>query len=88
MTRTLPTVERLFITLDDEQAAKLAQLADRMHVQPGTMARSLLATALDDADPDVENVAALLEGLPGAHERAALGRHQARTGHTVSAGEL
>ena len=76
-------MERLNITLDDEQAEKLARLADRMHLQPGTIARSLLATALDEADPDARNVAVLLDGIPRALERAQLGREQARTGETI-----
>src|SRR5215212_6514282 len=39
-TCTVGLVERLNITLDTEQGAKLARLADRMHMQPGTLARS------------------------------------------------
>jgi len=81
-------MERLNITLDDEQAEKLARLADRMHIQPGTIARSLLATALDEADPDAKNVAALLDGIPGALDRARLGREQARAGETVPLDDL
>jgi predicted transcriptional regulator len=76
-------MERLNITLDDEQAEKLARLADRMHVQPGTIARSLLSTALDEADPDARNVAELLDGIPDAYERAQIGLRQARSGQTV-----
>jgi predicted transcriptional regulator len=76
-------MERLNITLDDEQAEKLTRLADRMHIQPGTIARSLLSSALDDADPDARNVAALLDGIPGALARAKLGREQALAGETV-----
>lgn len=76
-------MERLNITLDDEQAEKLSRLADRMHVQPGTIARSLLASALEEADLDAANVVALLDGLPGSQERAALGLEQARAGRTV-----
>ena len=60
---------RLNVTLDDERAAKLARLAERMHVQEGTLARSLLATALDEADPDPQSIVALLDAIPGAHER-------------------
>jgi len=82
------SVERLNITLDDDQAAKLSRLAERMHVQPGTVARSLLAHALDDADPDPRNVVELLDGIPGAYERAQLGRRQAQTGETVALDEL
>jgi adenylate kinase family enzyme len=81
-------VERLNITLDDEQAEKLARLADRMHIQPGTIARSLLSTALDEADPDAHNVTALLDGIPGALVRAQLGREQAYAGETISLDEL
>lgn len=81
-------MERLNITLDDEQAEKLARLAGRMHVQPGTVARSLLASALDEADPDARNVAELLDGLPGAHKRAQLGLAQASNGETIPLNEL
>jgi hypothetical protein len=66
----------------------LARLAERMHVQPGTVARSLLSSALDDADPDARNVVALLDGIPAAYERAQLGLEQAKTGETVSLDEL
>jgi hypothetical protein len=81
-------MERLNITLDDEPAAKLARLAERMHVQPGTIARSLLSSALDDADPDAHNIVELLDGLPGAYERAQLGLKQAQAGETVSLDDL
>lgn len=93
-TRTVPSrvpcvvVERLNITLDDEQADKLARLADRMHIQPGTIARSLLSSALDDADPDARNVAELLDGIPDAFARAQLGRQQAQAGDTITLDEL
>jgi hypothetical protein len=81
-------MERLNITLDDQQAEKLARLADRMHLQPGTVARSLLSVAIDDADPDARNVAELLDGIPGALARADLGRSQAVAGETISLDEL
>lgn len=81
-------VERLNITLDDEQAEKLSRLAERMHVQPGTVARSLLSSALDEADPDARNVVDLLDGIPGAYERAQLGLEQAKAGKTVSLDQL
>ena len=84
----LKLVERLNITLDDEQAEKLARLAERMHIQPGTIARSLLSSALDDADPDARNVAQLLDGIPGAFPRADLGRQQAHAGETIALDEL
>ena len=76
------------ITLDDEQAAKLSRLAERMHVQPGTVARSLLAHALDEADPDARNVVELLDGIPGAFERAQRGIRDAQAGQTIALDEL
>jgi len=77
-------MERVNITLDDEHAEKLRRLAERMHVQPGTVARSLLAHALEEADPDARNVVELLDGIDGAYERAQLGLRQAHAGETVS----
>ncbi len=81
-------MERLNITLDEEYAEKLALLAARTHMQPGTLARSLLSTALDDADADPHNVVELLDGISGAHERARLGRAQAETGDTILLDQL
>lgn len=79
---------RLNVTLDGEHAMKLAQLAERTHVQEGTVARSLLSQALDEAGADARNVAQLLDGIPGAFERAQLGFRQARAGRTVELNEL
>lgn len=84
----LGRVERLNITLDDLHAEKLSALASRMHVQPGTIARSLLASALDDADLDARNVVELLDGIPGAHDRAQLGLTQAAAGKVIGLDEL
>jgi len=81
-------MERVNVTLEDEQAAKLALLADRMHVPPGTIARSLLSSALDDVDPDARNVVELLDGITGAFERSQLGLEQAEAGRTVRLDEL
>lgn len=74
---------RLNVTLDDEHAAKLARLAERVHVNEGTLARSLLSSAIDDIDPDPGTVVTVLDGIDGAWERAELGREQAATGDTV-----
>lgn len=79
---------RLNVTLDSEHAARLARLAERTHVQEGTLARSLLSIALEEADPDARNVANLLDGIPGAHERAHLGLERARNGETITLNEL
>lgn len=79
---------RLNITLDDAQAAKLSGLAARVHVNEGTLARSLLSTAIDDADPDPASVVAVLDGTEGAWERAQIGNRQAKAGETISLDDL
>jgi hypothetical protein len=79
---------RLNVTLDAERAAKLAMLAERTHTQEGTLARSLLSQAIDECDVDARHVVELLDGIPGAFERAQLGVEQARTGKTIPAEEL
>lgn len=79
---------RLNVTLDPEHAARLTRLAQRTHVQEGTLARALLSSALEEADPDARNVASLLDGIPGAYERARLGLERARDGETIALNEL
>jgi predicted transcriptional regulator len=81
-------VERLNITLEDEYAEKLSRLAERTHVQPGTIARSLLSTALDEADADPPTLADLCETTPGTLKRTHLGREQAEAGETIPLEEL
>jgi hypothetical protein len=79
---------RLNVTLDAEHAAKLARLAERTHTQEGTLARSLLTHALDEADPDPRHAAEVLDGIPGAYERALVGREQAKAGKTIPLDDL
>jgi len=79
---------RLNVTLDDEHAAKLTLLAARTHTQEGTLARSLLSQALDEADLDARTMVELLDGIHGAFERAQLGLEQARAGKSVTLDEL
>jgi hypothetical protein len=79
---------RLNVTLDDESAAKLRRLAQQTHVQEGTLARSLLARALDETDVDPRHIGDLLDVIPGAFERAQVGLEQAQHGETVSLDDL
>lgn len=79
---------RLNVTLDEDDAARLSRLAQRTRVQEGTLARSLLAQALDDADPDARNIAELLDSIPGAFDRAQAGLAEAHAGKTVPLDEL
>lgn len=80
--------QRLDITLDEEHASKLARPASRVHVNEGTLARSLLSSAIDDADPDIDTVVAVLDGIEGAWERAQTGRRQAVAGDVVALEDL
>lgn len=76
------------MTLDAEDDARLTRLAERTHVEKGTLARSLLSAAIEDADPDARHIAAVLDGIPGAHERARGNLERARAGETVALDEL
>ena len=79
---------RVNLLLDDEHAIKLHRLAERTYVQPGTIARSLLSTALDQIDPDATTITALLDAIPGAWERAQEGVADAKAGRVVPLVEL
>lgn len=80
--------KRVNVTLDLEHAAKLARLAERTHMQEGTLARSLLSTALDDADPDAARITEILDAVPGAWERTQEGLAQAARGEGIPLDEL
>ncbi len=79
---------RINVTLEPDYARKLASLAERTHVQEGTLARSLLSTALDEADPDAARITEILDGIPGAWERAQESMEQAKRGETVPLSKL
>ncbi len=79
---------RFNVQLDEEHALKLRALAARTHVNPGTLARSLLATALDSADPDAASIVAILDSIPGALDRAQEGSRQIRSGKGIPLSEL
>jgi hypothetical protein len=79
---------RLNITLPADYAAKLSRLADRVHLQEGSLARSLLSNAIDEADPDSRNVADLLDSIAGAWDRAQEGLAQVRRHDTVALDEI
>ncbi len=80
--------QRVNIVLDEERAVKLRRLAERTHTTPGTLARSLLSTALDDADPDPRTITDILDHLPGAWEDAVAGSEEIRTGKGIPLNEL
>lgn len=76
------------VTLDEEHAERLARLAGRAHVTESTLARSLLSTAIEGADPQAHDIVALLDGIPGAYERAQEGLRRAHAGETIALDEL
>jgi len=80
--------KRINVTLDEAHAAKLAKLAERTHVQEGTLARSLLSTALDDADPEAGRITEILDAIPGAWERTQAGLAQAKRGEGIPLDKL
>jgi hypothetical protein len=84
----MAAARRINVTLDEEHARKLATLAERTHVQEGTLARSLLSTALDGADPDSTRIMEILDAIPGAWERTQEGIAQARRGQGTPLDDL
>lgn len=75
--------QRVNIVLDEERAVKLRRLAERTHTSPGTLARSLLSTALDDADPDPRTIMDILDRIPAAWEEAHAGTEEIRSGKGI-----
>jgi len=82
------TSSRVNVILDDEHALKLRRLAERTHTNPGTIARCLLSTALEEADPDPRDVAALLDTIRGGFESAQQGLAEARAGRGIPLEDL
>lgn len=80
--------KRVNVTLDEAHALKLARLAERTHMQEGTLARSLLSSALDDVDPDATRITEILDAIPGAWERTQQGLTQAARGEGTPLDEL
>lgn len=74
---------RINVTLPPELGEKLSRIAARMHLREGTIASSLLARAIEDADPDADAIVDLLDRIPGAWERIDAGVAEVRRGRTV-----
>lgn len=79
---------RLNVTLPSAYGERLSRMAARTHLREGTLASSLLAQAIDDADPDARQVAALLDGIPGAWDRIEAGIADLRAGRVVPLDDL
>jgi len=74
---------RINIKLDERHAAKLHELGERIHVNPGALARSLLSAALEEAAPHPASIVDLLDAVPGAFERAQRGLSEVRSGQGI-----
>jgi hypothetical protein len=79
---------RFNVQLDERRASKLRSLAERTHVNPGTLARSLLSMVLDEVEPDPSSIVALLDSIPGAFQRADQGLREIRAGEGVPLDEF
>ena len=81
-------VTRINVSLDEAHALRLSQLAEQLHVQEGTVARSLLSQALDDLAPEPRQISDLLDRIPGARERIAAGLADFDAGRTIPLDQL
>ena len=79
---------RLNVSLDEQRASKLARLADRVHVADGTLARSMLSAAIDEADPDADSITDILEGIPGLADRLDRAEAEVAAGAVVELRDL
>ena len=74
---------RVNVTLSSESGQKLERLAQRTRVQKGTLASSLLSRALDESDPHTDSIVEILDGIPGAFERAQQGLEEIQAGKGI-----
>jgi hypothetical protein len=79
---------RINVLLDDEHARRLKRMAEQSHAAEGTLARSLLSRAIDEAEVDGRTMVEVLNGIPGAAERIQLGRKQVARGEGIPLDEL
>ena len=74
--------------LDEEHAQRLKRMAEQSHAAEGTLARSLLSRAIDEAEVDGQTIVEVLNGIPGAQDRIALAREQIARGEGIPLDEL
>lgn len=79
---------RVNVLLDEEHAERLRRMADQSHAAEGTLARSLLSRAIDEAEVDGRTIVEVLNGIRGAGESIARGREQFARGEGVPLDEL
>lgn len=87
--RSAADFEGTIAGLSGGSPTELAVAADmRTYTTPGTLARSLLSTALDEAYPDPRSISELLDSIDGAWDDAVAGLGEAKTGRGISLEEL
>ena len=79
---------RFNVTLDQEHAEKLRRMAEQSYAAEGTLARSLLSRAIDEAEVDGRTMVEILNGIPGASERVQLAREQIARSEGIPLDEL
>jgi len=79
---------RINVTLDAEHAQRLKRMAEQAHTGEGTLARSLLSRAIDEAEIDGRSMAEILDGIPGVGERLARAREEIARGEGTPLAEL
>jgi hypothetical protein len=79
---------RINVLLDDEHARRLKRMAEQSHAAEGTLARSLLSRAIDEAEVDGATIVEVLNGIPGARERIAAAREQIARGEGIPLDDL
>jgi hypothetical protein len=79
---------RINVLLDEEHAARLRRKAEQSHAAEGTLARSLLSRAIDEAEVDGRTIVEVLNGIPDARASIARGREQFERGEGVPLDEL
>jgi hypothetical protein len=71
---------RINVLLDEEHSRRLKRMAEQSHAAEGTLARSLLSRAIDEAEVDGRTIVEVLNGIPGASDRFTLAREQLARG--------
>jgi hypothetical protein len=63
-------------------------MAEQSYAAEGTLARSLLSRAIDDAEVDGRTMVEVLNGIPGAAKRLAQARDELSRGEGIPLDEL
>jgi len=79
---------QIHLNLDDEAAARLANLAERAHAEQDDLAVTLLSDALAEFERGPADMTDVLDRVPGSLERLQLGREQVGRDETVGLDEL